>query len=233
MLTIWKSLIRSRGEYASILWSPSDATNIRNLENTQRRFTSKFAEFRKYNDTTGHTECIVDYWDRLKKLKLNSLQRRRDRYMICYMYKIHIGMVPDLGFLSDIDRNGVKYFAKHSHQAAAAVQSLRTSSFFSKGPLLFDLLPQKLRAPARPPTPEEAKKLKDRFKKHLDKWLELIPDQPTTPGINCDSRCADSNKLVDQYRAHSTEIKRKWKEIEQQLDDEERNSGQNNDGTAN
>ena len=70
--------------------------------------------------------CVVDHWDRLKKLKLYNLQRRRERYMLCYMYKIHIGMVPDLGFLSDNGRQGVKYFAKENNQVPAGVQSLRT-----------------------------------------------------------------------------------------------------------
>ena len=155
--------------------------------------------------------------------------------MLCYMYKIHIDMVPDLGFLSDNGRQGVKYFAKQNNHASTAVQSLRTSCFFTQGPLLFNLLPEKLRAPARPATPEEAKKLKDRFKKWLDKWLELIPDQPTTPGISCDSRGADSNKLVDQVRAHSADIKIKWKDVERKLEDEERKAeeGRNNNSSRN
>ena len=140
--------------------------------------------------------------------------------MLCYMYKIHSGMVPDLGFLSDNGRNGVKYFAKENPQAPKKTQNIRKSSFFTQGPLLFNLLPMKLREPVTTSTPEEEKKNKDRFKRWLDKWLELIPDQPTTPGLT--HRTADSNKLVDQVRAHKREIAEKWKAVEKKLIEEEK-----------
>ena len=140
--------------------------------------------------------------------------------MLCHMYKIHSSMVPDLGFLSDNGRNGVKYFAKENPQAPKKTQNIRKSSFFSQGPLLFNLLPITLRKPVTRNTPEEAKAMKDRFKKWLDKWLELIPDQPTTPGLTY--RTADSNKLVDQVRAHKNEIAYKWKAVEKKLLEEEK-----------
>ena len=66
MLVLLKSLIVSKAEYASVLWSPSDQRNISNLENIQRCFTSKFAIFRNYNVQTGLSECHTDYWERLR-----------------------------------------------------------------------------------------------------------------------------------------------------------------------
>ena len=80
MLTLLKQLVISTAEYASVLWSPVGQTNINKLENIQKRFTSKFAIFRRYDEAVGLSECITDYWERLEKLKLYSLQRRRDRY---------------------------------------------------------------------------------------------------------------------------------------------------------
>ena len=180
--------------------------------------------FRRYNDDTGHTECYVDYWERLKRLKLYSLERRRERYMIMYMYQIHLGMVPDLGFLSDSNqRTGTKYFAKYNRGAAADVKAIRYSSFFTQGPLLFNMIPATLRAPVNPDTPEEAKKLKAKFKKRLDKWLELIPDQPTTEGqLNtAQHRSAESNSISGQMSMHGKEVKRRWETISKELDDEE------------
>ena len=41
MLILLKTLIVSKVEYASILWSPSDQRNIANIENIQSRFTRK------------------------------------------------------------------------------------------------------------------------------------------------------------------------------------------------
>ena len=39
-----------------------------------------------------------DYWERLRKLKLMSLQRRRERFIIIWMFRCRLGEVPnDLG----------------------------------------------------------------------------------------------------------------------------------------
>ena len=85
------------------------------MENIQRRFTSKIASLRALNAETGFTECVVDYWDRLASLKLYSLERRREHFMILYMFKIHIGAAPDLGFLRECTiRHGTKYHAKYT-----------------------------------------------------------------------------------------------------------------------
>ena len=44
------------------------------------------------------TLCNVSHPERLKALKLYSLQRRRERYIIIYMFKIKIGLVPNPDF---------------------------------------------------------------------------------------------------------------------------------------
>ena len=41
MLTIWKSIIHSKLDYTSQLWSPSDQASISSLESVARNFTSK------------------------------------------------------------------------------------------------------------------------------------------------------------------------------------------------
>ena len=53
MLALLKSLVISSVEYASVLWSPSDQTNIGKLEEIQKRFTRQFAIFRNYDEETG------------------------------------------------------------------------------------------------------------------------------------------------------------------------------------
>ena len=170
MLTIWTTLVRGKVEYASFLWSPTDAANFRNLEKLQRRFTSKFAQVRSYNQNKGYTECKVNYWERLQSLKMYSLQRKRERYVLCYIFKIHAGMVPDLGFLSDTGKQGLKYFAKENHQATKKVQDMRRSSFFTQGPLLYNLMPMMLRETVTlSTTAKEAKDKREKFKKWLDR----------------------------------------------------------------
>ena len=101
MLPLLKSLVRSQVEYACPIWSPTDSASIKKIEEIQRKFTSKFQRFRTYDEELGMTICNVTYEERLKALKLHSLQRRRERYLIMYMYKIKIGLVPNPGFEPD------------------------------------------------------------------------------------------------------------------------------------
>ena len=58
--------------------------DIKELESTQRAFT------RYISGCQG-----LSYLDRLKKLGLMSLQRRRDRYVILHLWKIWQGAVPN------------------------------------------------------------------------------------------------------------------------------------------
>ena len=37
--------------------------------------------------------CTVDYWERLKTLKLYSVERRRERFIILYIYRFIIGLI--------------------------------------------------------------------------------------------------------------------------------------------
>ena len=77
MLPILKSLIRSQVEYACPIWSPTDTANIRKHEQIQKKFTTRFSKFRTFSEELGFTICNVPYQQRLKELKLYSLQRRK------------------------------------------------------------------------------------------------------------------------------------------------------------
>ena len=95
MLTLFKSLVLSRLDYASQLWSPYLLKHIYLIEKVQRAFTKHISGI-----------CDFSYSKRLETLKLYSLLRRRDRYSIIYMWKIVEGLVPNLSdlitcFLSD------------------------------------------------------------------------------------------------------------------------------------
>ena len=71
MLTIWKSLVQSKLDYTSQLWSPSDQASISELESVARHFTSKI------DGMAG-----LEYWERLHSLHLYSQKKRRERYLI-------------------------------------------------------------------------------------------------------------------------------------------------------
>ena len=74
MLTLFKSLVLSRLDYASQLWSPYLLKHIYLTEKVQRAFTKHITGMRDFS-----------YSKRLEILKLYSLQRRRERYSIIYV----------------------------------------------------------------------------------------------------------------------------------------------------
>ena len=82
MLTLWKSLIQSKIDYCSQLWSPNDQASISKLEGVARSFTARVANMEG-----------LDYWERLKKLGMYSQERRRERYQIIFIWKISQALV--------------------------------------------------------------------------------------------------------------------------------------------
>ena len=85
MLTLYKSLVMSRLEYASQLCSPYLLKHVYLNEKVKRAFTKHILGM-----------CLLSYSKRLEVLKLYSLQRRRERYGIIYVWKILEGLVPNL-----------------------------------------------------------------------------------------------------------------------------------------
>ena len=86
MLTLLKSLVLPIIDYSSIVWSPHTKQDIAHIEAVQRNFSSKL---------DGMSD--LDYYGRLKHLKLYSSERRRDRYNLLYIYKVIHGRVPNPG----------------------------------------------------------------------------------------------------------------------------------------
>ena len=84
MLTLFKSIVLSRLDYGSQLWSPFLIKHITQLEKIQRSFTKHISVMN-----------VMLYHERLKSLGLYSLQRRRERYCIIYIWKIIEGLVPN------------------------------------------------------------------------------------------------------------------------------------------
>ena len=76
MMTIWKSLVQSKLDYCSQLWSPSDQASISILEGVARHFTAQVVGLQD-----------LDYWDRLQELHLYSQERRHERYQIIFIWK--------------------------------------------------------------------------------------------------------------------------------------------------
>ena len=175
MLTLWKSLILPRLEYCCQLWSPHKIGDITKLEAIQRSFTSKIEGMENLN-----------YWERLRKLGLYSLQRRRERYIILYVWKSLEGLVPNVGFQANQHpRRGRLCQVRRAEGTSQRIQTLIHNSYTFSGTRLFNSTPRELR---------ELKKIDpDSFKRQLDRWLSRVPDLPPTPGYTNST----SNSLVD------------------------------------
>ena len=186
MLTLWKSLVLPILDYCSQLWSPDKAGQIQEIEDIQKSFTRKI-----WNVNRG------DYWERLESFKLYSLQRRRERYRIIYMWKILEGLVPNVGANKIVSRTSIRHgrvceIPRISSNSPTKVQTLLEGSFCINGGKLFNAIPKSMR------------NLTDvdvtTFKKKLDEFLSSIADEPQSPGYTARRR-ADSNSLIHMIPA--------------------------------
>jgi hypothetical protein len=184
MLTTWKSLVLPILDYCSQLWCPIAKGEIQKLEKIQQSFTRKI----KLN-TPG-----LNYWDRLKHLRLYSLERRRERYRILYVWKILENLVPNIA--SEVNdgitklpsaRNGV--FVKtppFKTSIPPKVWKLREGSLQYHGAKLFNSLPKQIRGLTGCSL--------HKFKQRLDAFLSTIQDKPLLQGYPSSS--SQSNSLV-------------------------------------
>ena len=156
---------------------------MRDIEAVQRSFTSRI---------TGVVH--LDYWDRLKELDLYSLERRRERYLILYIYKILLGLVPNF----NEDRYKIKSTYSERRGLYINLPSIRTSatcrvkamverSFAVRAPKLFNALPKSIR---------KGNLSFNSFKYQLDKILCKVKDEPSFPNLRPQ---AISNSLIDQF----------------------------------
>ena len=124
----------------------------------------------------------LTYWQQLKYLFLNSLERRRERYIIMYVWRILERHAPNFDFPGScgidshwhIRRGRYCQVPLVSHQAPTKVQSIRYGSFAVRGPRLFNTLPSELRNLTNCSS--------ESFKQALDTFLKTIPDEHQTPG---------------------------------------------------
>ena len=180
MLTIMRSLIQPRLDYCSQLWSPRDQASINRLEGVQRQFISQIRD---------PALSQMNYWEKLSHLRVYSQERRRERYQICFLWKQSQGLVEGYSFKCQwSDRRGRLAIPTNIPSSAPTkVKQARERSLGVHGARLFNLLPVNLRNENSGEFPL--------FKNHLDIFLYLVPDQPTTPGL---VRAATSNSLLDQ-----------------------------------
>ena len=182
MLTLWKTLVQSKLDYCSQLWSPSDQASISKLEGVARTITARV------DSMDG-----LDYWERLEKLGMYSQESRRERYQIIFIWKLSQRLLSgyNLPFQQSERRGMLVAVPPMAIHSPAAVRNARETSLQVKGARLFNLVPKDMR--------DMTGVSVDTFKYGLDAWLTKIPDQPTIPGRQ---RAALTNSLIDQVVAN-------------------------------
>ena len=181
LMTLFKSLVIPIMDYCSIIWSPSKKKDIQAIEKIQRKFTKRINGLQDLN-----------YYERLEKLHIYSMQRRRERYEVLYIMKIINHSVPNVGLKWKIfPRRGREIVPppvqKNAKQSA---MTMRRNSFRGKAAYLFNCLPESLRnTSSDTPMPT--------IKRALDKFLNTVTDEPVLNGY-CRSNDAASNSIVHQ-----------------------------------
>ena len=180
---MWKTLVQGHVDYCSQLYFPAKSSDMEKIENLQKIYTKKIPEVR-----------LLDYWDRLKYLKLLSQERRMERYRIIYVWKILEGLTPNCGIeTTTSERRGREVKIPPVKGIKGRIQTLREASFQIHGPRLFNSLPKSVRNLTRVSVEE--------FKCSLDKFLEKLPDEPKV-GNYIPSACnlitaSPSNSILD------------------------------------
>ena len=181
MMCLFRTLVTPIIDYCSIVWNPSKRKFINLIEKVQRNFTKRLLNMK---DKT--------YYERLQELNIYSMERRRERYEILYVFKVLKSLVPNIGIKPKWSQRRGRMLVpppvhKNSTQAAA---TMRRNSFRAKAAFLFNALPDHIRN-----IPLNTSM--NVIKRDLDKLLNTVTDEPVLAGY---SRSNDSptNSLVHQ-----------------------------------
>ena len=169
-------MVRSKLEYCCPVWDPSKIKDIEAIEKIQRNFTKRLLNCQNLN-----------YWERLQKLQLLSLQRRRERYIIIHTWKIANGHAPnDIAMEFQYNsRRGLKAIVPSLNSKAQTSMSTHyNNSFGVKAARLWNILPKEV----------NEKPDLDSFKASLGKFLSSFPDTPPTSGYT-----ALNNNSLEQW----------------------------------
>ena len=182
MLLLFKMVILPVLEYCSVLWSPQDVGSIQKLESVQWSFVRKI-----------WSNVESDYWLRLKSFNMYSLQRRRERYRIIYIWKVIEGHVPNVNNkINSIQHARLGRKCQLPKIPSGKLGKIGEASLVFNGAQLFNVLPKPLR--------DMSGVSLDSFKRALDQFLNTVPDEPQIPGYTA-CRRADSNSIIHMCKS--------------------------------
>ena len=164
---MWRVYIKPIFDYGCQLWSPTSQGDIIKMEDVLRNYTA-----RAHNNKL-ETEKF-NFWQRISLFNVRSQQRRQERFMIIYTWKIMEEFAPNCGLVWEQNkRTGRTCMIQNiTREASTKVRSLRNSSFQIRGPVLFNSMPLELRNLSGCSV--------NSFKNRLDALLKMLPDTPST-----------------------------------------------------
>ena len=184
MQHMWKTYVQGHIDYCSQLWQPLQSGQLQKIERLQKSYTKRTPQVSHLN-----------YWDGLRVLKINSQQRRLERYRIIYIWKILEFKAPNCGVQFDTNerRGRMCSLPPIAKQATQTIKSIREQSLQVHGAKLFNKLPCEIRNKRNCDIID--------FKEDLDRFLTKIPDQPLV-GTLIPATCnlvtgKPSNSLLD------------------------------------
>ena len=97
MRHMFNTIVQPHIDNCSQLWMPQEGQNLEKIEKLLRDFIKKKPGME-----------VLNFWKRLYKLKMNSEQRRFERYQVIYTWKIIGGLTQNCGVnWSEVtERNG-------------------------------------------------------------------------------------------------------------------------------
>ena len=201
MRFLYQTYIQPNTDYGSQVWSPVKLSEIDALENILRIWTRKIPYIRD-----------MHYWDRLDTMKMSSIQRRHERYMIIYTWQIIENKAVNNG---SVKATWTKYKGRKveipTPKGSPHTKTLRNNAFTVRGGNLFNSCPSEIRNY----TGNDCSTLG--FKNLLQVYLKAIPDRPRDPigqhwpeATTLDGK--PSNSLIDWQRKLQVQIKaNEWK----------------------
>ena len=190
---LWNSIVQPHLDYGSVVWvgQASKAQRLL-LEGPLRSLTRSAWGLKGMN-----------YWERLQAFKLYSNERRMERYAVMYIWKSMNGLVPTLDLKwsqTKSSRSGSNLMLPVLKGPEGKNRTLMRNSLKYRGVKLFNSIPNELK------TFEGSLAS---FKVKLDKYLELLPDQPEVGGLKPEAVTImgkPSNSIVDWGRKLDNEL---------------------------
>ena len=161
MKFLYRTYIGPHLDYASQVWGPTTLQELDSLESVMRSWTRRIPSLQG-----------LHAWDRLEKIQMSSVQRRMERYLCIYSWKMISGFVSSNEGVREKWGTRGRTLEVPGLKGSQRTKPLRQASFTYRSAKLYNTLPRHIRDYGG------AGGTVQEFKTLLDGYLSKIPDQP-------------------------------------------------------